>query len=498
MICLILLLLARVIYSTDISSDSFKLFSIKHFKPSNKSDVSSWEVSRFAKSEVSQVDAVCNIQTIGYLYTHSKSNIDFRHGGRAEMTVLEENPFLTNCVYMTFINAQVRKIWRPRIREDPLGSLGVVIQCPVPNTLRGRDMCKKFEQKNMHLQMTIFSSKRNVQTAPEGLVASIEYSPHADLQLPANKLARLRGSNAVITVQTFRNRISGPMLYMFIKYYTNLGWPVIIYDRYGLHADFVKDFVDSVDVIYHPYTLFESVFPHDFNRSAVNVDDTDFKYWHFFSAFLNETKVNIDIVHSYMKRDDMLNQDDDKRATLNHASQQYMGLVQSLFYVDRDEFLHCPSVQSSVPRQRQYQQSFVNDLVAAGIDEVKFVRYNYASRSPSGVVKTDKELSAILENCIRISYEEKSLAKFWSCYTSYSVFKTKEKCVYVPDSCPFHDLHAACIRCRCNSTVIGNSRNKRKCHIVHLSNTLIDVGSTNAVNQMKYANVELVNMWKSF
>jgi hypothetical protein len=112
---------------------------------------------------------------------------------------------------------------------------------------------------------------------------------------------------------------------MFTLYYLSLGYGVIIYDRYGLHQSFLQEFIDEGRIDYHSFTIFEKIFPKDFNlltHTKKNVSshwfffslficpfllilpppspslflplssaqrDNRFKYWHFVDAFLNET-----------------------------------------------------------------------------------------------------------------------------------------------------------------------------------------------------------------
>lgn len=73
----------------------------------------------------------------------------------------------------------------------------------------------------------------------------------------------LRFAHAVCTVQTFQNVVSGPMLYMFTRYYLELGWVVIVYDRFGAHHDFLSALESQYNeqLKYYPYTLYQLIFP---------------------------------------------------------------------------------------------------------------------------------------------------------------------------------------------------------------------------------------------
>lgn len=68
---------------------------------------------------------------------------------------------------------------------------------------------------------------------------------------------------AVCTVQTFRNDVSGTMLYLFSRYYLELGWLVIVYDRFGQHEKVLATLRSQYEniLLYHPYTIFQFLFP---------------------------------------------------------------------------------------------------------------------------------------------------------------------------------------------------------------------------------------------
>jgi hypothetical protein len=80
----------------------------------------------------------------------------------------------------------------------------------------------------------------------------------------------LQGIPAVCTVQTFLNPMSGPMLYMFARYYLSMGWAVIIYDRFGAHREHLEEFLTHPRLKYFPYTMFQLMFPETYNEEFMN------------------------------------------------------------------------------------------------------------------------------------------------------------------------------------------------------------------------------------
>ena len=66
----------------------------------------------------------------------------------------------------------------------------------------------------------------------------------------------------VCAVQQFQNRLTGPMIYLFARYYLQLGWHVLIYDQGGSHQSFLEPLLEqSSRLRYFPFTVFELLFP---------------------------------------------------------------------------------------------------------------------------------------------------------------------------------------------------------------------------------------------
>jgi hypothetical protein len=105
-----------------------------------------------------------------------------------------------------------------------------------------------------------------IQPVNTRLSASLTTYPATDRSLRIKDTARLNRPHAVCVVQTFRNAQTGPMLFMFALYWLKLGWRVIIYDRFGMHREFVESILTLAGLDYHPYTVFELAQPSVYNK----------------------------------------------------------------------------------------------------------------------------------------------------------------------------------------------------------------------------------------
>ena len=99
--------------------------------------------------------------------------------------------------------------------------------------------------------------------------------------------------HGVCVVQNFKNEYSGFMLHLFIKYYLNLGFSVIIYDYSASHRDYVSPFLNISGVYYHPYTAFQILFP----ELALNFS-SQFKF--YYSKEHNDNHPGTQVAYYYI------------------------------------------------------------------------------------------------------------------------------------------------------------------------------------------------------
>jgi hypothetical protein len=79
-------------------------------------------------------------------------------------------------------------------------------------------------------------------------------------------------------VQTYRNPVSGVKLFMFVRHYLSLGYTVLVYDRFGAHAEDVAPLLALAsssssssstrgELKYFPYTALELAIPRKYNQA---------------------------------------------------------------------------------------------------------------------------------------------------------------------------------------------------------------------------------------
>jgi len=265
--------------------------------------------------------------------------------------------------------------------------------------------------------------------------------------------------HAVCTVQTFRNHQTGPMLFLFVMYYQRMGWRVIVYDRFGLHREFMESLVALPGVDYHPYTMFQLANPTKYNMDYASKMGTDRKFFYQMEKNWGYSGTKADTA----------DQDQDKTRTYDHARVEYSHL-DMVFYIDADEFFFCPQASESIAQQRQYQQQQMGLFASQGIEEMRFVRIPYSGMAPVNFDNTQEKRDATdftnhTQNCMIEGYAALSEAKMFACWSSLSAYDNFPKSADFAGVCPFHYNHWSCDGMRNGGRDYGNNIPRCRCKV---------------------------------
>lgn len=221
------------------------------------------------------------VKLLGALHTSASAQTKgYQNFGPAKLT-FDINAQKTNftCKYIANQGKILPNSGYLIIRDDPLGSLGIAVECNIPQSPDGEKLYSLLLESEgaVKVVVSIFTAKfahslqdsyllqRSRSNTPLQLPHASRFLPEFR-SLPSHVHTTISFDKpTVLTVQTFMNVISGPSLYMFVVYYLNLGYGVIIYDMYGLHQSYLQEFIDREVIDYHSYTVLENVFPHVFN-----------------------------------------------------------------------------------------------------------------------------------------------------------------------------------------------------------------------------------------
>jgi hypothetical protein len=315
--------------------------------------------------------------------------------------------------------------------------------------------------------------------------------------------------HAVCTVQTFRNHQTGPMLFLFTKYYQRMGWRVIIYDRFGLHREFITPLLEEglPGIDYHPYTIFQLANPSKYNLDFAAKQGTGRKFFY-----------NMEKNWGYAgTKADTADQDQDKTKTYDHARVEYAHL-DMVFFVDADEFFLCPQGGLySMAQQRDFQQHLMGMFSSQGVEEMRFVRIPYSGLAPPGFVNTVENRAKVdftnhSEHCMLAAFEKRDEAAMFKCWSSASAYDNFPKSADFASVCPFHYNHWSCDgmknggrdlsktakRCRCKVAFdmingFAYAPKLHKCHLLHYNDNKYRFQSNREKHVNDRGSVEVPN-----
>jgi hypothetical protein len=236
------------------------------------------------------IGTLCHIRMIGYI---RPAHIQYSPGGTGEIEALGNMETISGFKCYYTLHLEMYKILR------------VAVYCPVMDDVKHLVRNGKKRVPPQHLCDSFLSSQKvkvrifaptkpaywettrkalvetssrsiassflaNVKTGGDYRALLVSLRDEEKTRFPF--LGNLRSRNGdnkriVTTIQVFRNRITGPMMSLFIVHYTRLGFRVVIYDMFGWHYSFVKDILKTgvYDIVYHPYTMLQIIQPDVFS-----------------------------------------------------------------------------------------------------------------------------------------------------------------------------------------------------------------------------------------
>ena len=222
-----------------------------------------------------------------------------------------------------------------------------------------------------------------------------------------------------------RQMVNSAFLAEFVRYYSNVGFKVFVYDRDGSNYNslfkrskyktYQNISMKNLDISYHPYTI----------RSMLDPSMKDMKYDNFMLYSKGQYK-NVDT------RRDIQNHD--KTLTYSHCRFEAKALygIDNILVVDSDEFVYCPNQPATIEGQKKHIHYTIQNQINKGFDQFGFLQSNVANR-------TDNSLQCGIDKI-------KSGFSIFDCYghVNYIFQKVFPKTIHLGHKCPQTDVHSAC------------------------------------------------------
>lgn len=165
-----------------------------------------------------------------------------------------------------------------------------------------------------------------------------------------------------------RSKMNSWMVYEFIRYYSRMGFLVMMYDRQGDNLESINKYYDFEEQYGLNSRGHQKSINGDEEESPWNLRYYDFTIFQLLRLYPKNIVFN--------NKDGMLNRaivksDFDKRLTLTQCRQTVKQLygIEEVLVIDFDEFLYCPQSKSSALLQEQYYDEYMAHMKNKGIDQ---------------------------------------------------------------------------------------------------------------------------------
>jgi hypothetical protein len=446
----------------------------------------------------------CSLEFLGFVANSEDGQFSpsIRYGafvGNATV-VIKERSIDWRCFYRP-----VYENWREEKNYSKPNYWGVIFFCPSPNSTE----CSNLEQSMLNtsdfeapyrhslnesgivslttpagdewrtgfLSRPFISKDERYTTFDQSYNTQNNGQPH---NVSGYVMAKAKSAHAVClsipytSTDTAKASANGAILLEWIRYYSSIGFKVLVYDRDG--ANYQHIFNSSYGVsqniriprgklVYHPYTIRGLL---DASRKGLTYDNTE-------AEILNDKQADD------QRRGRFESQGHDKVQTLTHCRFEAKALynIDTVLVVDYDEFLYCPVVPPTARAQGGWINNLLSHMKAIGVSQLEFTQRVVLNKTESP------------RNCV-VDKASKGESIF-DCFSSYVYYNGAHslKSAHLDHSCPLTGYHNACPSdhsprshdCLCHTRLMKSNnwrpfenRRGRECALVHLSTNIASYG----------------------
>lgn len=447
---------------------------------------------------------VCSLELLGFVLNSEDGQFSpsIRYGafvGNATV-IIEDRQIDWNCFYRP-----VYENWREEKNYSKPNYWGVMFFCPSPNSTQ----CSNLEQSILSISdvedsyvhslnesgivslttpggdkwRTSFLSRPFISKEERYTTFDNNNTPHnysKPHNISSHVMVKPKIMHAVClsipytSTDTAKAAANGAILLEWIRYYSSIGFKVLVYDRDGanFHHIYNSSYGASQNIriprgrlVYHPYTIRGLL---DASRKGLTYDNT-------------EGEISNDIEAENQRVGRFESQGHDKVQTLTHCRFEAKALysIDIVLVVDYDEFLYCPVVPPTARAQGGWINNYLTHMKAIGVSQVEFTQRVVVNKTASP------------RDCV-VDKASKGQSIF-DCFSSYIFYNGAHsvKSAHLDHSCPLTGYHNACPPthsprshdCLCHTRLMKSNnwrpfenRIGRECALVHLSTNIASYG----------------------
>jgi hypothetical protein len=271
-----------------------------------------------------------------------------------------------------------------------------------------------------------------------------------------------------VSSDDIKAEINGAMIYDYIRYYSQLGYKIMLFDRNGRHFN----------------AIFSSKYAKRFDSSSASTSSSPgnsqftLHYYNYtILQALNGYPIDVRYENDIGLSPAVVYTDYDKRYTYTYCrfALKHLYGIENVVINDFDEFLYCPEGGSSLEKQRFFQKSYFQHLKKKGIEQLFMKQRVLISKEDDMKECLYKQLAYTKDP----SSSQYMNASMFNCISSfqYSVRSFFDKTLHFGHYCPYTHYHyASYLRyfdCYAD-TYLTATRKKRNydvagCSMIHLT-----------------------------
>jgi hypothetical protein len=276
---------------------------------------------------------------------------------------------------------------------------------------------------------------------------------------------------SVCNVQVFQNDDTGIYLSLFVRHYLQLGFLVIVFDKFGYHESFIEEYRISRMFMYYPFTPLQILL----DESRPQNISTARKFY-----YVNPNDVSLPPKTGGLH--DSKEIDTDKMLGYDLARLLFDSVSSGMLFVDSDEYIYCPVAGKMYSDQEEFlaRQIHATLLEHDHPDEIIYRRVAYGAVGANHSTKKYHYPleTEVISKCMTSAFKIRNHSAAMKCWTGYgAAYKhyedsmTRSKSFEFKGRCPFHGIHYSCNYCWCNGMCNTNvMMQTMDCHIIHLNN----------------------------
>lgn len=223
--------------------------------------------------------------------------------------------------------------------------------------------------------------------------------------------------------------INGAMIYEYIRYYSKLGYKIMLFDRNGRHYDSI--FHSSYAQRFHSSSNTSK--PFHYRQSFPNVHYYNYTLLQILKGYPIDIRYENDIGLSPA----VVYTDYDKRYTYTHCrfALKHLYGIENIVINDFDEFLYCPKGTLDIHQQKKYQQDYFNHVRLKGFEQL-FMKQRV-------LVSKELDMKECMFNQILSSSPANHNASIFHCLSrfKYSIKSFFDKTLHYGHYCPYTHYH---------------------------------------------------------